>query len=93
MSNFKFDFIWGKFIKFICLVIYILIVIFCIQKANTNGSELIFIRQRNSISISSIRECVWSNCNRIDELLNSGQEWYTNFAIWNLYENSEIFIF
>ena len=41
MSNFNFDFIWGRFIKFVSWIIYVLVITFFVWKIKLIDNESI----------------------------------------------------
>ena len=70
MSNFNFDFIWGRFIKFVSWIIYVLVITFFVWKIKLIDNELINPKQNKLISIITVKKFVWYNSDKIDGLFN-----------------------
>lgn len=58
MSNFNFDFIWGRFIKFVSWIIYVLVITFFVWKIKLIDNESINQKQNKLISINTVKEFV-----------------------------------
>ena len=70
MSNFNFDFILGRLIKFVSWIIYVLVIAFFVWKIKLIDNELINPKQNKLISIITVKKFVWYNSDKIDGLFN-----------------------
>ncbi|MBQ6954983.1 MAG: hypothetical protein IJP83_02825 [Mycoplasma sp.] len=70
MSNFNFDFIRGRLIKFVSWIIYVLVIAFFVWKIKLIDNELINPKQNKLISIITVKKFVWYNSDKIDGLFN-----------------------
>lgn len=70
MSNFNFDFIWGRLIKFVSWIIYVLVIAFFVWKIKLIDNELINPKQNKLILIITVKKFVWYNSDKIDGLFN-----------------------
>ena len=92
MSNFNFDFIWGRFIKFVSWIIYVLVITFFVWKIKLINNELINQKQNKLISIITVKKFIWSS-DKIDESFEVDDNANIDFKFWNLYENIKDFTF
>lgn len=93
MNNFNFDFIWGRLIKFVSWIIYVLVIAFFVWKIKLIDNELINPKQNKLISIITVKKFVWYNSDKIDGLFNVDDNAIIDFEFWNLYENIKDFTF
>ena len=70
MSNFNFDFIRGRLIKFVSWIIYVLVIAFFVWKIKLIDNELINTKQNKPILIITVKKFVWYNSDKIDGLFN-----------------------
>lgn len=92
MSNFNFDFIWGRLIKFVSWIIYVLVITFFVWKIKLINNELINQKQNKLISIITVKKFIWSS-DKIDESFEVDDNANIDFKFWNLYENIKDFTF
>lgn len=92
MSNFNFDFIWGRLIKFVSWIIYILVITFFVWKIKLIDNELINPKQNKLISIITVKKFIWSS-DKIDESFDVDDNANIDFEFWNLYESIKDFTF